>query len=270
MTQSPIDRPAQWDATTYHWVSDPHVAWGQPILDRLGLTGDETVIDAGCGTGRLTAQLLDRLPAGRVIAVDRDAAMLGTAEAELAPRFGERVRFVQADLLDLDAAVGGPADRVFSTATFHWVADHDRLFAALFRSLRPGGWLVAQCGGAGNIATVIGHAAAVAREPDLAPYLAGWPGPWHFSTDDEAAYRLATAGFTDIETALIDAPVTQPDRDAFAGFARSVVFGEHLARLPGDRLRDRFISGITERASHDDSPYTLDYRRLNIRARRPA
>ena len=264
-----MPEPAGWDATTYHRVSNPHVAWGQPIIDRLGLSGTETLIDAGCGTGRLTAQVLERLPQGRVIAVDRDAAMLATAERELVPRFGDRVRFVRADLLDLDAAVGEPADRVFSTATFHWVADHDRLFGAIFRSLRPGGWLVAQCGGAGNIQRVIGHADAIAQEAPFRPWLGDWPGPWTFSDDATAARRLATAGFIGIETALIDAPVTQPDAAAFAEFARSVVFGEHLARLPDALLRDRFVAEITERAGRDDPPWTLGYRRLNIRAQRP-
>ncbi len=268
MTQTPAQRPAEWDATTYHRVSSPHVAWGQPIIDQLDLTGTETVIDAGCGTGRLTAQVLERLPDGRVIAVDRDAAMLEAARKELGPRFGDRVRFVQVDLLDLATAVGEPADRVFSTATFHWIPDHDRLFAAIFASLQPGGWLVAQCGGAGNIERILTHANDVAQDLPFRPYLAGWPGPWTFSDDVTAAKRLSGAGFTAIETALIDAPVTQPDAIAFSEFARSVVFGEHLARPPNAALRDRFIAGITERAGHDDPPYTLDYRRLNIRAQR--
>lgn len=265
MTATP---PAGWDATTYHRVSDPHVVWGQPLLDRLALRGDEVVVDAGCGTGRVTAQLLDRLPAGRVIAVDRDLAMLEVAEAQLGPRFGDRVRFVAADLLALDTAVGEPADRVFSTATFHWIADHDALFGAIARALRPGGWLVAQCGGAGNIATLIAHAGAAAADPAFAPWLAGWPGPWTFSDAETASARLAAAGFTDIETALIDAPVTQPDAGAFAEFLRSVVFGEHLARLPDDTLRAGFVAAVTDRAARDDPPFTLDYRRLNIRARR--
>ncbi len=263
------DRPASWDATTYHRVSNPHVTWGQPIIDRLALTGDETVIDAGCGTGRLTAQVLERLPRGRVIAVDRDAAMLKTARAELFPRFGDRVRFVQADLLDLATAVGEQADRVFSTATFHWIADHDRLFGSLFVALRPGGWLVAQCGGAGNLKLVLKHANDLAQEPPFHESLASWPGPWHFSSNGETAERLNAAGFEHIETALLDAPVTQPDAASFAEFARSVVFGEHLARLPNAETRARFIAGITEQVGQDDPPFTLDYRRLNIRAQRP-
>ena len=263
------ERPAAWDAAAYHMLSNPHVAWGQPILDRLELRGDETLIDAGCGTGRLTAQVLERLPAGRVIAVDRDAAMLARAEAELGPRFGDRVRFVRADLARLDTAVGEPVDRVLSTATFHWTPDHATLFRAIFRSLLPGGLLVAQCGGAGNVAHVRALAREIGNTVPFAPYLASYAGPWFFSDEATAARHLADAGFTNIDLALIDAPVIQPDAASFGSFARTVVFGEHLARLPDDGLRDRFIDELTRRAAHDTPPFTFDYVRLNIHARRP-
>lgn len=264
------ERPAAWDADAYHTLSNPHVAWAQPILDRLELRGDETLIDAGCGTGRLTTQVLEQLPAGRIIAVDRDAAMLAHADAELGPRFGDRVRFVRADLLRLDTAVDEPVDRVLSTATFHWIPDHAMLFRAVFRSLRTGGLLVAQCG-AGNVTHVRALAREIGDTAPFAPYLAGYAGPWFFSDEPTARRHLADAGFADIDLALIDAPVIQPDAASFAAFARSVVFGEQLARLPDDALRDRFIDELTHRhrAAHDTPPFTFDYVRLNIHARRP-
>src|SRR5829696_8801002 len=110
-------RAKEWDATTYHRVSNPQFGWGQRVLDRVPLRGDETVVDAGCGSGRLTAELLKRLPRGRVIAVDRSQNMLRAAGEYLRPLFGERVRFVRAGLqsLRLEESVDG----IFSTATFH-------------------------------------------------------------------------------------------------------------------------------------------------------
>ncbi len=137
-----------WDAATYHRISEPQVTWGRRVLDRLPLRGDETVLDAGCGTGRLTAELLERLPRGRVLALDNSPAMLAAAREYLAPRFGDRVSFVLADLQELaDRPLPEPVDAIFSTAAFHWVLDHPRLFRGLYRALRPGGRLVAQCGG---------------------------------------------------------------------------------------------------------------------------
>ncbi len=115
--------------------------WGSAVLERLPLAGDETVLDAGCGSGRVTEELLERLPNGRVIAADNAPSMLVEARARL-ERFGDRVSFVECDL-GRPLPVEGPVDAVFSTATFHWVADHDALFANLAAVLRPGGWLVA-------------------------------------------------------------------------------------------------------------------------------
>jgi len=261
-------RPAEWDATTYHRVANPHVDWGQPVLARLPLEGSETVIDAGCGSGRLTAELLDRLPRGHVIAVDRSAAMLAEAERHLAPRYGDRVSFVRADL-NRERLDGLQADHVFSTATFHWVADHARLFRALHDVLRPGGRLVAQCGGGPNILRVRERIATlVGAEPSVRG-LAGWPGPWTFATPAETDARLAAAGFTGIETGLIPAPAGFPGAGEYREFLATVVLGEHLARIPGPAGRDDLLGYLTAKAATDDPPFTLDYWRLNINARRP-
>jgi trans-aconitate methyltransferase len=122
--------PTEWDAGVYHRVATPHVDWGLRVLERLPLNGDEIVVDAGCGTGRLTAHLLERLPHGRVIAIDQAANMLAEAEAYLATRSAGRVSFVQMDIQGI--SLPEPVDGIFSTATFHWVLDHPRLFRALF------------------------------------------------------------------------------------------------------------------------------------------
>src|SRR5687767_4911250 len=141
-----------WDARTYDRVADPMTRWGSTVLDRLPLRGDEWVLDAGCGTGRVTEGLAERLPRGRVVALDGSASMVEAARERLA-RFGDRIEYVVADL-GAPLPIVGRVDAVLSTATFHWVPDHDALFANLAAVLRAGGWLAAQCGGAGNIASI--------------------------------------------------------------------------------------------------------------------
>ncbi|HEU4571151.1 MAG TPA: methyltransferase domain-containing protein, partial [Candidatus Limnocylindrales bacterium] len=148
-----------WDATTYDRVSTPQQDWARPVVERLPLRGDETVLDAGCGTGRVTAMLLERLPAGRVIAVDGSAAMVAEARAFLDP---ERTVVIHSDLVDLE--LDEQVDAVFSNAVFHWIADHERLFATLHAALAPGGRLEAQCGGAGNVAGFMAAVAEVVAE----------------------------------------------------------------------------------------------------------
>jgi trans-aconitate methyltransferase len=173
-----------WDGAAYHRISEPQFRWGMALLERVRLRGDETVLDAGAGSGRLTAELLARVPRGNVVAVDRSASMLKEARVHLA-RFEGRVRFVESDLLELDAVQ--EFDVVFSTAVFHWVLDHDRLFAVLFRALRPGGRLIAQCGAAGNLRKIRALADTVARSPSFARWVAGWTEPWLYADAETTA-----------------------------------------------------------------------------------
>ncbi len=257
----------EWNAASYHRVANPHVDWGTAVLDALSLQGNETVIDAGCGTGRLTALLLERLPRGRVIAVDGSRNMLAEARTHLEPRFGDRVTYVHADLLDLD--IEGEADAVFSTATFHWVWDHPALFNRLYAALRPGGWLVAQCGGGPNIATVANRALAILRTEPFARVVGPWDGPWNFAGPQETVARLGSAGFRQPQAELIHAPVVMDDEAAYREFLATVVLGTHLERLPDDGLRTAFLGAMVEGGRADDPPWSLDYWRLNLRGRRP-
>jgi trans-aconitate 2-methyltransferase len=243
-----------WDAATYDRVSEPQVEWAREVLERLPLRGDETVLDAGCGSGRVTRLLLGRLPAGHVVAVDASPSMVDHARAALR----DRATVLRANLTELD--LDRPVDAVFSNAVFHWITDHERLFERLFAALRPGGRLVAQCGGAGNVERFHRAAAAVGSEPPYADYLAGWDGPWNFAGAEETAARLERAGFTAVETWLEPRPVAPPDA---TGYLRSVCLGPHLERLP-EALRPGYVEAVRSRCGRE-----LDYVRLNIDARRP-
>lgn len=258
----------EWNASSYHRVSNPHVNWGRAVLERLPLRGNETVIDAGCGTGRLTELVLERLPEGRVIAIDQSANMLAEARALLDSRFGDRVTYVQSDLLGI--AVEQEADAIFSTATFHWVKDHPALFARLYAALKPGGWLVAQCGGGPNIAAVANRALAILRREPWARKVPPWDGPWHFAGAQDTVARLGSAGFMRAEAEVIHAPVTLDDEAAYREFLATVVLGTHLERVRDAALRAAFLDEMVEGGREDDPAWTLDYWRLNLQGQRPA
>jgi trans-aconitate 2-methyltransferase len=247
--------PRDWDAGSYERMSAPLEAMGRDVLDRLDLRGDERVLDAGCGTGRVTAVLAGRLPLGRVIAVDGSPAMVEQARE----RLGDRAEVFVADLLELE--LDEPVDAILSTATFHWIGDHDRLFARLHAALRPGGRLVAQCGGAGNVAALAAAARRVGDRPPYAHALAGWPGPWHFASPAETAERLRRLGFTDVWTWSHDVRVEPEDPREYLG---TVALGSHLERLEPE-LRDPFVEAVLGEL---DEP-VVDYVRLNLLARRP-
>lgn len=248
-------------------MAAPQTAWGQRVLSRLPLQGHERVIDAGCGTGRLTGELMERLPHGRLIAIDRSWNMLITARANLRPTFGSRVSYVQVDLPRLP--FGPWADLVFSTATFHWIADHGALFRAIFGALRPGGRLFAQCGGGPNLVAAHALAERVMHREPFASYFSDWTGVWEFATAEVTADRLAAAGFTGIATQLEPAPTTLADEASYREFVTTVIYNPHLARIPAGPLRLQFIDEITALAAQGDPPFTLDYWRLNLEGRRP-
>jgi trans-aconitate 2-methyltransferase len=246
----------EWDAETYDQVSDPQFSWGMEVLERLELRGDEAALDAGCGSGRVTAELLGRLAGGSVLAVDGSEAMVAKARE----RLGDRASYLVADLAELE--IPEPVDLVFSTATFHWILDHDALFARLRSALRPGGRLVAQCGGEGNVAEHARVIATVAAQPEFATRLSGATGIWNFAGPEETEARLRGAGFSKVRCWLEPKPVRPPDPLAFIS---TVTIGPLLAQLP-EELRRPFAEAILECS---EQPLVLNYVRLNIEAVAP-
>jgi trans-aconitate 2-methyltransferase len=225
------------------------------VLERLDLTGDESAIDAGCGSGRVTAELIEKLPHGRMLAVDGSEAMVAKARK----RLGASASYLVSDLVEL--VVERPVDLVFSTATFHWIADHDRLFERIAAALRPSGRLVAQCGGEGNIAEHVRAVEEVSALPEFAPFLKDAAELWNYASPAETESRLLAAGFAEARCWLEPRPVRPSDP---LRFTMTATLGAHLAKLPEER-RLEFAEAVITRSR---KPFTLDYVRLNIEARR--
>ena len=238
-----------WDAAAYDRLPIPMTAWGAVVLEWLDLRGDERVLDAGCGTGQVTSLLRERLPQGSVIALDGSASMIEHARARLGE---ERVEYVVADLratLPIEPEV----DAILSTATFHWITDHDALFRRLAGVLRPGGQLVAQCGGAGNIASI---------EAALRDMGEDFQGRTFFATPEETERRLEAAGFVDVECWLTDEPSPVPDAD-LEPYLETICLSDHVVGMDPEARR-AFVHEVADRMP---AP-VIDYVRLNIRARR--
>ena len=243
--------PRDWDAETYDAIADPQFRWGSAVVDRLQLGGDETVLDAGCGSGRVTTLLAERLPRGHVVALDGSASMLETARRRLAP-FGDRIRFVLGDLM-LPIPIAEPVDAILSTATFHWVPDHDALFAHLAAVLQPAGRLVAQCGGAGNLATVVRALEELGADPFTGKV---------FGTPERTAERLRASGFVDVDCWLHTEPTSFETLGALETFLRTVALGDHVKTMT-DEEAAAFTQAVAARLPRLE----LDYVRLNIDAR---
>jgi trans-aconitate 2-methyltransferase len=237
-----------WDAAAYDRLPIPMTRWGEQVADRLDLRGDETVLDAGCGTGQVTARLLDRVPSGRVIALDGSASMIQRARSRLGQ---DRVEYLVHDLL-LPIPIE-PVDAVLSTATFHWILDHDALFRNLAAVLRPGGQLEAQCGGAGNIASIRRAVGALGHDVTMGKL---------FASPEDTAGRLEAVGFVDVRCWLHDEPTPVPPGD-LEPYLATICLGDVLEGLDADE-RARVIHGVAHRLPAS----AIDYVRLDISARR--
>lgn len=248
--------PREWDAATYDRVADPQEEWAREVIDRLELQGDETVLDAGCGTGRVARLLIERLPKGRVIGVDSSAAMIDKARDSL----GDEAELIVSDLLELE--LDESVDAVFSNATFHWILDHRRLFERLQAALRPGGRLEAQCGGIGNVEEFLNSVESVNGDERFAPYLRGITSVWNFASPGDTEVRLQAAGF-EVRRCWLEQRPAQPHEPR--AYLESICLGVHLERLPPS-LHEPYMQAVLEVLPR---PLTLDYVRLNISARRP-
>ena len=255
----------EWDAAEYEKLSAPMTSWGAWIVGRLDLHGDEAAIDAGCGTGRVTEVLLEKLPRGSVLAVDSSGAMVEAARRRFAG--DPRVRVERQDLSSLE--VQESVDLILSTATFHWINDHDRLFGRLALALKPQGRLVAQCGGEGNISRATRAIEETIREEPFRPYFEGWQDDKLYADPRSTKARLEAVGFEDVEAWLHEEVVPFDTVEELARYLGAIVLGGHVARLP-EELRYPFTLGVAEKMAAVDGTPVLDYVRLNIEARKSA
>ena len=253
----------EWNAVEYEDLSSPQTRWGAEFLARLEVRGDEAALDAGCGTGKVTALLLEKLPRGTVLAVDASGAMVGATRERFA---GEpRARAERQDLLGLE--LKAPVDLVFSTATFHWIRDHRRLFGNLAGALKPGGRLAAQCGGAGNISRATRATRKVMGRGRFRPFFEGWDDDKNYAGAGETRERLEAAGFDDIDVWLHGEPTRFGSVGELARFLATVVLGGHLERLP-EGEREAFAGAVAEEIVAEDGDPLLNYVRLNMVATR--
>ena len=242
-----------WDAKTYDRLASLQEGWARRLLEeRLRLKGDELVLDAGCGSGRVTRLLLERLPSGVVLGVDGSPSMIENARESLAA-FGDSLLLLNLDLLELDSAIveeatGRPTvDVIFSNATFHWIADDERLYGRLFEVLRPGGRLEAV-------------ERATARPEFEEPLRGFWP--WHFRSAEETVPRLHAAGFADVHCWYEEGHFEPEDPRAWVSVVGLAPHYEHLPEELHQPFTDAVMEGLPD-------PLVHHFVRLNISARRP-
>lgn len=255
-----------WDASVYERIGTPMRRWAQRVIDDLALQGDETVLDAGCGSGSVTFDLRERLPEGKIYALDASAEMIASLAAAVEERGLTDVVPVHASLTSF--TLPEPVDCVFSNAVFHWIPDDDGLFGSLFRATKPRGRLRAQCGGHGNNARVLAAVEAVRREPRFAPHLEGFADTKTYRTPERATEALERAGWRDVRATLWAEPVPFEREEDAALYLQTIMLRDHVARLPQDLRQPYTCAVVDETIRRWGAPYAADYVRLDLWARR--
>jgi SAM-dependent methyltransferase len=260
-----------WDASGYDASFSFVTSYGSALLDLLDAQPGERVLDVGCGTGHQAAELAAR--GAIVTGVDADAAMLDVAR-EAHPD----VRFHRVDAQDVHAvaavveSAGGPFDAVLSNAALHWMPRQDDVVAGLAAALRPGGRLVVEMGGVGNVGSATAAIRAARRDVGLDPDVRS---SWTFPSPGEQAARLERHGLVVRLVALIDRPTPLSAGDTVASWAR--MFGAALVEdVPGS-VRAAFDHGVDVHAAAagldrrpDGEPgWWVDYVRLRFVATKP-
>jgi len=264
----PVASNTHWDAEVYDRIGTPMRRWAREVIADLALRGDETVLDAGCGSGQVTLDLLERLPRGKIYAVDYSPEMIAKLTATLREKGVTNVVPIQADLTDF--SLPEQVDAVFSNAVFHWIHDDDGLFGSLFRATKPGGRLRAQCGGGRIFARLMTAVREVMGRQPYAGYLADYRDGKKYRSAEEAKAALEKAGWRQVRAWTFGAPVSfDSPRDA-ALYLRTIILRDHVARLP-EGVGDAYVRDVVAAyLARYGPPFTADYVRLNLAAVRPA
>jgi trans-aconitate methyltransferase len=257
-----------WNAEVYDRIGTPMRGWAQKVIDDLGLRGDETVLDAGCGSGSVTFDLWERLPEGKIYAVDSSPDMIEKLGATIKERDIQNIVPITASLTDF--TLPEQVNVVFSNAVFHWIPDDDGLFGSLFRATKPGGCLRAQCGGARNIARLMAATHDVERRDLYNQHIPEPIDARKYRTPDDVREAMERNGWSEVHAALFESPVTFEDNDAASLYLRTIILQQQAAILPGN-LSEQFLRDvITEVERRHGEPFVADYVRLDIWGRRPA
>ncbi len=264
-----MSKRTYWDAEVYEKIGTPMRGWAQKLIEDLGLRGDETVLDAGCGSGSVTFDLLEKLPNGKIYALDSSPEMVAQISKSVAERGITNVFPSEADLTNF--TLPEPVDVVFSNAVFHWIPDDDGLFGSLYRAAKPGGRLRAQCGGYGNNVRLFGAAADLDKRQPYAEHLAGKDlEPRTYRRPEEAIAALERNGWTDVRAELFESPVVFEDDDSAVLYLRTIMLQPQIERLPEDLSEPFLRDVIAEVIARHGEPFVADYVRLDLWAQRGA
>lgn len=255
-----------WNAEVYDKIGTPMRGWAQAVIDDLGLKGDETVLDAGCGSGSVTLDLWQKMKDGKIYALDSSLDMISKLRSTLEERGITNIIPMQADLTRF--TLNEQVDVVFSNAVFHWIQDDAGLFGSLARATKPGGRLRAQCGGGENIKKLMAATREVEKRVPYAEHLSGRVEPRKYRTEQQAVDALQRNGWKNARANLFPSPVEFDDVDSAVLYLKTIILQQQASALP-EELSEQFLREVIDEVIiRHGAPFVADYVRLDLWAER--
>lgn len=228
----------KWNAKEYEKYSSGQTKWGEELLKKLNLKGNEYVLDTGCGDGKITYEISLLVPDGFVKGIDNSISMINNARSKYPVGQFPNLSF---ELMNVKAIkLKDQFDVVFSNAALHWVDDHSKVLRGIYNSLKPGGKILLQMGGKGNASAAFGIINEMASMRKWSPYLKGIKSPYHFFSNEEYKSFIQEAGFTPVRIELIKKDMVHEGKKGFEGFIRTTWL-PFTERIP-EKQREEFIS----------------------------
>jgi trans-aconitate 2-methyltransferase len=226
---------SKWNAQDYAKSSTVQAGWAQELITQLNLSGDEAILDVGCGDGKVTAEIARNVPRGVVLGVDSSAEMVEFAIAQHLHPAIANLQFACMDAREIDSS--STFDVVFSNAVLHWVDDHQAFLRGVNRVLRSGGKLVISCGGKGNAADIVKVFGALSQQSSWQPYFINFQFPYFFHSPDEYGAWLAEAGFQSVRVDLVPKDMIHTGKEGLARWIRTT-WMPYIHRVPESRREE--------------------------------
>jgi trans-aconitate 2-methyltransferase len=249
-------------------TSDPQQAWGEGLIKELNLEGHESILDLGCGDGRLTALLARQVPAGCVIGIDASQQM--TAAARELHRRQTNVSFRTLDINHL--CCENEFDVVFSNAALHWVHDHKQLMTNVHRALKAQGLIRFNYAGKGHCVGLMEILTRIMTEPEFAPLFADFLWPWNMATVKDTSELVVDAGFNGVKVWKETEEARFLDQDTLISWMDHLSLDPFLAaiknRQTAQRFRDRIVEHMIQEMRQSNDTFVEASCRLNVQAQK--
>jgi trans-aconitate 2-methyltransferase len=237
----------KWNASDYADNSSAQAKWGRELISRLKLRGNESVLDIGCGDGKLTAALARQLPKGYVLGVDNSPEMIRFARKSFPLKQFPNLSFKVCDARKL--TFSNKFDLVVSFSTLHWVKDHMKILKGIRRALKPGGRILLQFGGKGNAENIIAFADEAIASERWKKYFRNFVFPWNFYGPKEYSPWVKDSGLKLERIKLVEKDMVQEGREGLVGWCRTTWL-PYIDRVPAE-IQNEFLSDIVDRYLED-------------------